>query len=343
MGEIITIDRHIAETQRRFPDATGRFTGLLQHIALAAKIIASEVRRAGLGDILGSSGTSNIQGEVVQKLDVLANDTFTNLMLESGYIAVMASEEVEDVITVPDDYRRGGYVVNFDPLDGSSNIDANVSIGTIFSILPRLTSHDQQPEKEDCMQPGHRQLASGYILYGSSMIFVYTTGAGVHGFTLEPSIGEFLLSHPSIQTPEYGTIYSTNTGNQNLWSEGIRKYIQSLHSNDPERKTPYSSRYVGSLVSDFHRNLLYGGIFLYPADKKDPSKPEGKLRLLYEANPLAYVIEQAGGRASNGVQNILDINPTKLHQRVPLFIGSRKNVDELEEYIRKYDGEEPEK
>ncbi len=339
MSDIITIDRHIRETERKYPEATGEFTGLLQHIALATRVVAREVRRAGLADVLGSTGQSNVQGEEVQKLDKLAHETLVNLMVESGYLAVMGSEEVENVITVPSDHRRGSYVVNFDPLDGSSNIDANVSVGTIFSILPRKTPKGERPTAEDCMQPGRRQLAAGYVIYGSSTIFVYTTGAGVHGFTLDPAIGEFLLSHPNIRTPEYGNYYSVNMGNQNFWSEGVRRYIDSLHVKDPERKTPFSLRYIGSLVADFHRNLLYGGIFLYPADtKKDPNKPKPKLRLLYEANPLAFVVEQAGGRAFDGKREMLDIEPTELHQRVPLFIGSRKNVDELEKFIRKYDG-----
>ncbi len=338
MGDLITIGRHILDTERNFPEATGQFTGLLQHIALAAKIVAGEVRRAGLVDVIGSAGRSNVQGEEVQKLDILAHETLAKLMVESGYLAVMASEEVEDAIIVPNDYRRGSYVVNFDPLDGSSNIDANVSIGTIFSILPRKTSDDDKPTESDCMQPGNRQLAAGYVIYGSSTMFVYTTGAGVHGFTYDPSIGTFLLSHPNIRIPEYGRIYSVNTGNQRFWTEGVRRYIDSLHDEDAERNTPFSSRYIGSLVADFHRNLLYGGIFLYPADnKKDPKKYKPKLRLLYEANPLAFVVEQAGGKASNGIQRIMDVEPTELHQRVQLIIGSRINVEEAERFIKKYD------
>lgn len=338
MSNTTTIERHIREEGRLYPQATGKFTGLLQHIALAAKVVAREVRRAGLLDILGTTGQSNIQGEIVQKLDQLAHETLVHMMVESGYLAVMASEEVEDVIMVPKDHRMGGYVVNFDPLDGSSNIDANVSIGTIFSILPRTTPSEERPTKQDCMQVGRKQLAAGYIIYGSSSMFVYTTGAGVHGFTLDPTIGEFLLSHPNIVTPNMGKIYSANTGNQRFWSEGVKRYIDSLHESDPKQNKPYSARYIGSLVADFHRNLLYGGIFMYPADtKKDPDNPKPKLRLLYEANPLAMVVEQAGGRAIDGNQDILDVVPTGLHQRVPLFIGSKGNVDELERYIRKYD------
>jgi len=339
MTDVMTIQRHILETERRYPHATGRFTGLLQHIALAAKVVAAKVRRAGLQDeILGGTGISNIQGEHVKKLDVLAHDTLAQMMIESGYLAVMASEERENVILVPDDHRRGSYVVNFDPLDGSSNIEANVSIGTIFSILARRTPQSESPTKEDCMQPGRRQLAAGYILYGSSTMLIYTTGAGVHGFTYDPMIGSFILSHPSIKIPERGKIYSVNMGNQRFWSEGVRRYIDGLHENDPQSSRPYSLRYIGSLVSDFHRNLLYGGIFLYPADnKKNPSVFKPKLRLLYEANPLAYIVEQAGGLATDGRTNILDIEPTELHQRVPLFIGSKSDVEELMESIRHYD------
>ena len=337
MPEIQTIHRHILETERRHPHATGAFTGLLQHIALAAKVVAAEVRRAGLKDVLGATGESNVQGEEVQKLDTLAHETLKKLMTESGYLAAMASEEIKDVIIVPKE-SRGAYVVNFDPLDGSSNIDANVSIGTIFSILPCRTSENREPTKEDCMQSGRNQLASGYVLYGSSTMFVYTTGAGVQGFTYEPTIGEFLLSHPDIRTPDYGTIYSVNMGNQRYWSEGVKRYIDDLHEKNTERQTPYSCRYIGSLISDFHRNLLYGGIFLYPADtKKDPDNPKPKLRLLYEANPLAFIVEQAGGAACSDKEDILDIIPTDLHQRVPLFIGSRKNIEELKWYIKKYD------
>ena len=344
MTEIITIDRHIIDTGRRYTHATGRFTGLLQHIALAAKVVSATVRRAGLVDVLGSTGRSNIQGEDVQKLDRLAHDTLLKMMVESGYLAVMASEEDDDIIVVPNDDRRGSYVVNFDPLDGSSNIDANASIGTIFSVLPRRTPVHNEPNETDCLQPGRAQLAAGYVVYGSSTMFIYTTGAGVHGFTLDPTYGEFILSHPNIRTPEYGVYYSANTGNTEFWPEGVKQFISGLHTRDEKRQTPFTARYIGSLVPDFHRNLIYGGIFLYPPDtKKDPRRPKPKLRLLYEANPLAFVCEQAGGRASDGFQNILDIIPSELHQRVPLYIGSKRNVDELEEYIRRYgrpDGEQ---
>jgi fructose-1,6-bisphosphatase I len=338
MSELITINRHILDTQRKFPHATGTFTGLLQYIATAAKVVAREVRRAGLAQHIGVTGEVNIQGEIQQKLDLLAHDTLAKLMVESGYLAVMGSEEEDHEIVTPNDHRRGGYVVNFDPLDGSSNIDANVPTGTIFSILPRVTSSREEPSAIDCMQTGRRQVAAGYILYGSATMFVYSTGAGTHGFTLDPTIGEFLLTHPDIMTPEYGKYYSVNTGNRLFWSDGVRRFVDDLNLDDKAHDKPFSCRYVGSLVSDFHRNLLYGGIFLYPSDsKKDATNPKPKLRLLYEANPLAFLVEQAGGVASDGYRNILDVQPVDLHQRVPLFIGSRKNVEELESYIKKYD------
>jgi len=338
MSELITINRHIVDTQRKFPHATGTFTGLLLYLALAAKVVASEVRRAGLSTILGATDNINIQGEVQQKLDLLAHDTLAKLMSESGYLAVMGSEEEDLEIVIPNDHRRGGYVVNFDPLDGSSNIDANVPTGTIFSILPRLSAESEEPSAIDCMQKGRKQVAAGYMLYGSATMFVYTTGAGVHGFTLDPAIGEFLLTHPNIQTPPIGKYYSVNTGNRLFWSEGVRRYVDDLTIDDKERGKPYSGRYVGSLVADFHRNLLYGGIYLYPADfKKDKTHPKPKLRLLYEANPLGFIVEQAGGVSSDGHRSVLDIEPIDLHQRVPLFIGSKRNVESLEAYIARYD------
>ncbi len=338
MFELFTLNRHVLETQRKFPHATGSFTGLLQYIATAAKVVSREVRVASLAQHFGASGTVNVQGEIQQKLDILAHNVLAKLMVESGYIAVMGSEEEDQEIITPNDHRRGGYVVNFDPLDGSSNLDANVPTGTIFSILPRITASREEPSVIDCMQQGRRQVAAGYILYGSATMFVYTTGAGVHGFTLDPTIGEFLLTHPDIKTPDCGTYYSANLGNRLFWSEGVRRYLDDLNLDDSESGKPYSCRYVGSLVADFHRNLLYGGIFLYPSDfKKDPSKPKPKLRLLYEANPLAMLVEQAGGKASDGHRHILDIVPLDLHQRVPLFIGSKKNVEELESYVQRYD------
>jgi len=334
-AEIITIERHILEQQRRFPKATGELTALLYDIALAAKIISREVSKAGLVEILGLTGEENVQGEQVMKLDVYANDTLVRMTEHTGRLCVMASEEIPDLIPIPDKYPCGRYVLLFDPLDGSSNIDMNVSIGTIFSIQ-RKVSGGPRGTLGDCLQPGHKQAAAGYVIYGSSTMLVYTTGQGVHGFTLDPSVGEFLLSHPNIQTPSRAKYYSVNEGNYGYWSEGVRRYVDYLKASDKAAGRPYSGRYIGSLVADFHRNLLAGGIFMYPADTKDPEKPHGKLRLLYEAAPLAFIIEQAGGRASDGKQDIMQVQPESLHQRVPLFIGSKEDVDKAEQFIREF-------
>ena len=329
-AEIITIERHILDQQRRFPEATGELTSLLYDIALAAKIIFREVSKAGLVEILGLTGEENVQGEQVMKLDVFANETMVRVNDHTGRLCVMASEEVAGIIPIPERFPTGKYVLTFDPLDGSSNIDMNVSIGTIFSIHRKI-SDGPRGALEDCLQPGYKQAAAGYVIYGSSTMMVYTTGLGVHGFTLDPSVGEFLLSHPNIQTPPRGKYYSVNEGHYHRWSEGIRRYVDYLKSSDKASGRSYSGRYIGSLVADFHRNLLAGGIFMYPADA---NKPHGKLRLLYEAAPLALIIEQAGGRASNGTQDIMHIQPDALHQRVPLFIGSKEDVDEAEQFIR---------
>jgi len=333
--EIVTIERHILEQQRLFPEATGEFTNLLYDIALAAKIIAREVTKAGLVEILGLAGVENVQGEQVMKLDVFANETLIRMNAHTGRLCVMASEENPDIIPIPEEYPCGRYVLIFDPLDGSSNIDVNASIGTIFSIH-RKVSAGPRGTLEDCLQPGYKQAAAGYIIYGSSTMMVYTSGQGVHGFTLDPSVGEFLLSHPDIRIPPRGKYYSVNEGNYHYWSEGVRRYVDYLKTPDEATGRPYAGRYVGTLVADFHRNLLTGGIFMYPADTRDPKKPHGKLRLLYEAAPLAFIVEQAGGRASDGRQDILQIQPESLHQRVPLFIGSREDVDKAEEFIWKF-------
>lgn len=333
--EIITIERHILEQQRLFPKATGEFTNLLYDIALAAKIIAREVTKAGLVEILGLAGEVNIQGEQVMKLDVFANETMVRMNDHTGRLCAMASEENPDVIPIPERFPCGKYVLIFDPLDGSSNIDVNVSIGTIFSIH-RKVSAEPRGALEDFLQPGYKQAAAGYIVYGSSTMMVYTSGQGVHGFTLDPSVGEFLLSHPNIQILPQGRYYSINEGNYNYWSEGVRRYVDYLKASDRASGRPYSGRYIGTLVADFHRNLLAGGIFMYPADTKDLKKPHGKLRLLYEAAPLAFIVEQAGGRASDGTQDIMQIQPESLHQRVPLFIGSREDVDKAEEFIHEF-------
>ncbi|MBI5885070.1 MAG: class 1 fructose-bisphosphatase [Deltaproteobacteria bacterium] len=314
----MTLTMFLLEEQRRHPDSSGSFTALFSDLVVAAKLISREVNKAGLIDIIGATGETNIQGEEVQKLDELANATLIKAMEHGGHLAGMASEEMDDVISIDGKYPKGGYLLLFDPLDGSSNIDVNVSVGTIFSILKCAPGHDCTVK--DFLQQGVKQVAAGYILYGSSTMFVYTTGHGVHGFTLDPSVGEFLLSHENIKTPERGKIYSINEGNTRHWLSGTQKYVDSLKAREG-----VSARYVGSLVCDFHRNLLKGGVFLYPGDKKFA---DGKLRLLYEANPLSFIIEQAGGSASTGDQRILEVQPTKLHQRVPLIIGSKLDVEE---------------
>lgn len=320
-----SIQRHIVEEGRLFPNATGSLTGLLMDLIYAAKVISREVNKAGLVDVLGLTGETNVHGEEVKKLDEYANRKLIQAMEHGGHLCIMASEEVEDVIPIPDEFPKGKYVLLLDPLDGSSNIDANVNIGTIFSIYRKRTD-GVNGRLEDCLQKGRYQVAAGYIIYGSSTMLVYTTGRSVNGFTLDPSVGEFLLSHEDIKIPAKGKIYSVNEGNVNAWDEGTKRYINYLKERDPASDRPYSLRYIGSLVADFHRNLLYGGIFLYPADYKDPKKPKAKLRLLYEASPLAFIVEQAGGLASTGKEDILDIQPVDLHQKVPLIIGSKEDV-----------------
>jgi fructose-1,6-bisphosphatase I len=329
----ITISNHFLLNQQLSPGATGSFTRLLQAMVLACKIIQRDVGKAGLVDVLGRSGAINVQGEEVQKLDELANNTVKRRLSASGEVCALVSEEEADIIEIPRQYPQGNYVVHFDPLDGSSNIDANVSIGTIFSIYRRETPSDSESTLKDALQPGVRQVGAGYIIYGSSCILVFSTGQGVNGFTLDPSIGEFLLSHPNIQTPRKGKIYSINEGNYDYWDQGTREYVDWLKQAYSEHGIHYTGRYIGSLVADFHRNLLYGGIFLYPADHKDPLKPQGKLRLMCEANPLAYIIEQAGGVATTGTDRILDIEPHYIHQRVPLIIGSPDDVAIYQEFV----------
>ena len=322
-NSVVTIERFIIEQERLVPEATGELSNLLYDVCLAAKIISRNVRRAGLSDILGEMGTTNVQGEMQQKLDVFANETIRNSLQHTGRTCVLASEEDEEPVPVPDGLPVGKYVLLYDPLDGSSNIDVNVPIGTIFSIHRRLTPEGGPGTLRDCLQRGRTQVAAGYILYGSSTVLVYTTGKGAHGFTLDPSIGEFLLSHPHIRTPEVGKYYSVNESNWDRWSEGVNRVVAAF-KNGEQGVTARNARYVGSLVADFHRNLLSGGIFLYPADKKSP---KGKLRLLYEAAPLAMVAEQAGGLATDGKSPILDVEPHALHQRVPLIIGSKQDVE----------------
>jgi fructose-1,6-bisphosphatase I len=324
-GKVTTVQQHILDEERLYPGATGDFTSLLTSLIVAAKIISREVNKAGLVTILGETDNVNVHGETVTKLDEFAQHTICRAMGYSGHVCVMASEESEDIIPIPQGRKRGRYVVMFDPLDGSSNIDVNASIGTIFSIHKKITNHSDDGVIEDCLQKGSDQVAAGYFIYGSSTMMVYTTGHGVHGFTLDPSLGEFLLSHESIQTPVRGKIYSINEGNVNKWDSGTKRYIDHVKEDNKAQGHPYSLRYIGSLVADFHRNLLKGGIFLYPG-------PKGKLRLLYEAAPLAMVVEQAGGSASIGNQRILDIQPTSLHQKVPLIIGSREDVQQYERF-----------
>jgi len=332
IGQLVTLEQFLIEEQRCML-ATGDFTALMTALAVAAKVITREVRRAGLSNVLGSADSSNTHGEQQQKLDVLANDLLCKLLVNSGHLCALTSEELPEILPVGEAARAGKYTLAFDPLDGSSNIDYNVSIGTIFSIHRRVTASGPGTEA-DLLQRGSRQVAAGYIVYGSSTIFVYSSGEGVHGFTLDPTIGEFVLSHPDIRTPARSRMYSINEGNRSRWTAGTRSYVDYVRS--PERPGgPCSSRYVGSLVADFHRNLLAGGIFLYPGDL---THPNGKLRLLYEAAPLAFIAENAGGRASTGYQRILDLEPTDLHQRVPLIIGCAEDVREAELFIRREDG-----
>jgi len=338
MERIITIERHIIDQEREHPGATGMFSSLLYDIALAAKLIARETTRAGLAQILGLAGRINVQGEQQMKLDVFAQEMIVRMNSFTGRLAVMASEEDETLIPIPPEYPTGKYVLMFDPLDGSSNIDVNVSIGTIFGIHRRVTPDDCPGTCEDILQSGRKLEAAGYVIYGPSTMLVYSTGNGVHGFTLDPGVGEFLLSHPNIRFPARPKYYSVNQGYEKYWSEGVRRYTHWLQGLDPEQpRKELSARYIGSLVADFHRNLLDGGIYYYPADARDPSKPQGKLRLMVEAIPLSFLAEQAGGKGSDGRRNILDIQPDTLHQRTPLFIGHRELVEKVEEYIQRYD------
>ncbi|MFN2457587.1 MAG: class 1 fructose-bisphosphatase [Chitinophagaceae bacterium] len=325
---ILTLDEFTIESLRQFPQATGELSTLLRDIGLAAKRVNVEVNKAGLVDILGDAGTVNVQGEEVKKLDVHANTQFVGVLKRGISCAGVASEELDDYIAFDDDVsRKSKYVCLFDPLDGSGNIDVNVSIGTIFSIHRRVTERGTVVTKEDFLQPGRNQVAAGYIVYGSSTMLVYATKRGVNGFTLDPSIGEFCLSHPDIKCPENGKIYSVNHGNFFQYDDSVKKYINICQHKTKADGGPYSQRYIGSMVADVHRNLIKGGIFMYPGTT---DKPKGKLRLLYECNPFAFIVEVAGGKATNGDGPILDIQPTELHQRTPLFIGSRQMMEELE-------------
>lgn len=316
---VVTISRFLIEQEREHPEATGAFTNLIADIALAAKVIGREVNKAGLVDILGATDDENVHGETQQKLDVFADRVIYRALDHTGLVACMASEENESFVPIPEKFPTGDYVVIYDPLDGSSNIDVNVSIGTIFSIHNKVTG-GERGTLEDCLQCGRKQVAAGYVLYGSSTMLVYTSGAGVHGFTLDPSIGEFILSHPDMQIPRPPRkVYSVNEAYFSRWSPGQQRLVRHMKT-----EGGFGSRYIGSLVADIHRTLLQGGIFMYPGET---GRPRGKLRLLYEAAPMAMIIEQAGGRASDGRQDILDIEPESLHQRVPLYMGSKEFVD----------------
>ncbi|TAK55187.1 MAG: class 1 fructose-bisphosphatase [Bacteroidetes bacterium] len=328
--KFMTLERFIYEQEQLYPNATGQFSGLLHDLSLAAKLVWREVSKAGLVNILGVTHKTNTSGDVVKKLDEFADETVYKAMDHGGHVCVMASEENEDILHIPDEYKAGKYVLLFDPLDGSSNIDANITLGTIFSIYNRI-SPGGKGTLDDCLQSGSNQVAAGYIIYGTSTMFVYTTGHGVHGFTLDPSVGEFLLSHENIRIPKKGKIYSMNEGNYRNWSSELQRYVDYLKESDKETARPYSMRYIGTMAGDAHRTLLYGGIFAYPGDKKNP---EGKLRLCYECNPMAFIIEQAGGRSSNGKQSILNVQPTSLHQHTPVFLGSEEDVKLCEEFLQ---------
>jgi len=336
----MTLERHIIEEERKHPDATGELSRLLSDLSIAAKVISREVNQAGLIDILGFTGAQNVHGEAVKKLDVYAHEMLYKAMDHGGHLAVMASEEDEDIIHIPPQHRIGKYVLLFDPLDGSSNIDVNVSIGTIFSIYKRKSDGDGPGTLADCTQQGLLQEVAGYILYGSSTIMVYTSGHGVHGFTLDPSIGEFILSHENIRIPKKGRIYSINEGNYKYWHPGLKKYIKWLQEEDAETSRPYSTRYIGSMVSDVHRTLFYGGIFMYPADSRNP---KGKLRLMYECNPMAMIVENAGGMALDGKKRVLEIEPESLHERTPVFLGSEFDVKMVAAFMadENFDGKLP--
>lgn len=333
MQKHTTLGEFIIENQKHFKYTTGELSRLINSIRLAAKVVNHEVNKAGLVDILGNAGDKNIQGEDQQKLDVYANTIFMQTLTNREIVCGIASEEEDDYVTISgnDKSNTNKYVVLIDPLDGSSNIDVNVSVGTIFSIYRRVTEPGTPVELKDFLQEGNKQVAAGYIVYGTSTMLVYTTGYGVNGFTLNPAIGTFYLSHPTMRFPENGTIYSINEGNYIHFPQGVKDYLKYCQKEEDDR--PYTSRYIGSLVSDFHRNMIKGGIYIYPTSSK---APKGKLRLLYECNPMAFLAEQAGGKASDGYERILNIKPTELHQRVPFFCGSKNMVDVAENFMSKY-------
>lgn len=334
MSKITTLHEFIMDRQSDFPYASGELSRLLSDIAIASKIVSKDVRRAGLlENFLGAQGSTNIQGEEQQKLDVIADNQFIKMFESGGEVCGIASEENDDFMPFTSEQSKNGkYVVLFDPLDGSSNIDVNVSIGTIFSIYRRKSEIGTEATLEDMLQPGDDQIAAGYVLYGSSTMLVYTTGRGVNGFTLDPSIGEFCLSHPDMKMPENGRMYAMNEGNINICESGIKEYVETYCQQTlPGSERPYSGRYIGSLVADFHRNMIKGGIYIYPDTTTDP---EGKLRLLYECNPLAFIAEQAGGLATTGRERVMALSPERLHQRVPFFIGSKTMMEQAMSFLK---------
>jgi fructose-1,6-bisphosphatase I len=331
MGQFpLTLSRFITQKQEAHPGATGEFASLLAQIGLVGKLIAQDLRRAGLINILGTTGEINVQGETVKKLDEIANEAFLMVVQHSGLVCALASEEMEKPVLLPENWRQAKYMLLFDPLDGSSNTDCNMPLGAIFSVL-KSERKDRMPTEDDLVRKGTEQVAAGYLLYGSSTMLVYTVGQGVHGFTLDPGIGEYLLSHEQIRIPARGKVYGVNEGNSHKWTPGTKKYMEYLKTPDKATGRPYSVRYSGCLVADVHRILLGGGLYLYPGEL---DRPEGKLRLLYEANPMAMVVEQAGGKASTGTMRVLEVEAKQLHQRVPLIIGSADDVRDAEEFIQ---------
>ena len=326
-----TLEEYIIQNQNRFPGATGELSQLLRDIGLASKIISREVNKAGITNILGFDGSTNIHGESVKKLDLFADQQLISALDRSLITCMVISEENDGIVKLSS--KGGKYIVYLDPLDGSSNIDVNVSIGSIFSVYMREARYDATVREQDALQPGVRQVAAGYVLYGSSTILAYTTGLGVSVFTLDPSIGEFILSDRKIKIPDHGPIYSINEGSYNSWDMGLKKYIKYCQEEDPDTNRPYSARYIGSMVADIHRTLIKGGIFIYPHSKKYPS---GKLRLMYECNPLSFIIEQAGGMATDGHKRIMELEPEAIHQQTPIYIGSKKNVQKVMDFLNEY-------
>ncbi len=332
---LVTLEEFIIQSQNRFPGATGELSQLLRDLGLASKIISREVNKAGITNILGNDGSTNVHGEDVKKLDTFADQQLISALERSSITCMVISEENDGIVRLRS--QGGKYIVYLDPLDGSSNIDVNVSIGSIFSIYMREARFDPTVIEDDALQPGTRQVAAGYVLYGSSTTLAYTTGLGVSLFTLDPSIGEFILSDRNIRIPEHGTIYSINEGSYNSWDPGLKRYIKFCQEEDPETGRPYSARYIGSMVADIHRTLIKGGIFIYPHSKR---YPQGKLRLMYECNPLSFIIEQAGGMATDGVKRIMEIEPEAIHQRTPIFVGSKENVSRAMDFLFEYSEEE---